>query len=65
VGTYEDRAPESVRRHARWRRSARRPWKSAVGKDDRNDGTVGLWVTGESVVIARFVTRLPRVFLWY
>ena len=49
----EDKVPESAWRQSAWRRSTRRLWRSAPEKEDL--GTpLGLWVTDDCVVLARF-----------
>ncbi|MET7733745.1 PQQ-binding-like beta-propeller repeat protein [Streptomyces sp. NPDC005402] len=50
---HEDRAPESVWRHSRWRGSVRRLWTSPWETDLR-DKPLALWATDDAVVDVRF-----------
>ncbi|MET7693272.1 hypothetical protein ABZT06_35830 [Streptomyces sp. NPDC005483] len=49
---HEDRAPESVWRHSRWRGSVRRLWTSPWETDLR-DKPLALWATDDAVVDVR------------
>lgn len=49
---YEDSAPESVWKHSRWRRSARRLWRTPDEKGDGGGHPLGLWLTDDTVVLA-------------
>ncbi|UXX94254.1 hypothetical protein N7U49_23095 [Streptomyces sp. AD2-2] len=49
----EDKAPESVWRRSWWRRSARRLWRTPDETDDPGGRPLGLWLTDDTVVVAR------------
>ncbi|MEV6480936.1 PQQ-binding-like beta-propeller repeat protein [Streptomyces sp. NPDC051576] len=66
---YDGKAPESVWRHSWWRRSARRLWTSPYEQGEEARRPLGLWLTDDSVVIARFdrvqaFTAATGVLLW-
>ena len=50
----EDKAPESVWDHSRWRRSARRLWRTPFEEGVTGRETLGLWLTDDTVAVARF-----------
>ncbi|MFJ6899951.1 PQQ-binding-like beta-propeller repeat protein [Streptomyces hokutonensis] len=50
----EDKAPESVWKHSRWRRSARRLWRTLYEKGEAGKKPLGLWLTDDTVAVARF-----------
>ena len=50
----EDEAPESVWKHSWWRRSARRLWRTPYEKGEAGGKPLGLWLTGDTVAVARF-----------
>ena len=50
----EDKAPESVWEHSRWRRSAHRLWRTPHEEGDASKEPLGLWLTDATVAIARF-----------
>ncbi|MFG2777531.1 PQQ-binding-like beta-propeller repeat protein [Streptomyces prunicolor] len=51
---YEDKAPESAWKHSWWRRSAHRLWRTTRETGDQGEEPLGLWLTDDTVVIARF-----------
>ncbi|MFG2370374.1 PQQ-binding-like beta-propeller repeat protein [Streptomyces sp. NPDC048504] len=50
---YEDKASDSAWKHSWWRRSARRLWRTPDEKGDLGGRPLGLWLTDDTVVIAR------------
>ena len=50
---YEDKASDSAWKHSWWRRSARRLWRTPDEKGDLGGKPLGLWLTDDTVVIAR------------
>jgi outer membrane protein assembly factor BamB len=50
---YEDKASDSAWKHSWWRRSARRLWRTPDATGDLGGKPLGLWLTDDTVVIAR------------
>jgi outer membrane protein assembly factor BamB len=50
---YEDKASDSAWKHSWWRRSAHRLWRTPDAKGDLGGKPLGLWLTDDTVVIAR------------
>ena len=50
---YEDKVSDSAWKHSWWRRSARRLWRTPDEKGDLGGKPLGLWLTDDTVVIAR------------
>jgi outer membrane protein assembly factor BamB len=51
---FDGKAPQSVWKHSWWRRSARRLWTSEYEQGEQARRPLGLWLTDDTVVIARF-----------